>query len=151
MTTSTAILDSEQKHKQWYLKVRGVVPVLREDERPPTLTALWRHWMRSCWIQQMWQNSIKADLYNKHLTSWQTVALVRQDVIQSDVAAGRRNSPVVLGVSVVDVSIFHALCCNNTRVMKMKRQKMRQKMRQKIKVRTVERMRVKNLVRKSIY
>ena len=57
--------DREGKHKQWYMLIRGVIPVLSEDQRPPTLTALWRHWMRSSWINKMWANSPKADLYSE--------------------------------------------------------------------------------------
>ena len=38
-----ATLDVEQRHKEWYLQIRKVVPVLSEDQRPPTITSLWRH------------------------------------------------------------------------------------------------------------
>ena len=57
--------NSEGKHKEWYMLIRGAIPVLSEDQRPPTLTALWRHWMRSSWINRMWENSPKIDLYSE--------------------------------------------------------------------------------------
>ena len=36
---------------------------MNEEERVPTYTALWRHWLRSCWVSQMWRNSTQSDLY----------------------------------------------------------------------------------------
>ena len=45
--------STEEKCKQWYLRIRAVAPVMTEDQRPPTLSALWRHWQRSCWVQRM--------------------------------------------------------------------------------------------------
>ena len=56
-------LSDEEKHKEWYLSIKRVIRVVSEDQRPPTITALWRHWMRSCWIKQMWGNSPKSDQY----------------------------------------------------------------------------------------
>lgn len=35
--------STEEKCKQWYLRIRAVAPVMTEDQRPPTLSALWRH------------------------------------------------------------------------------------------------------------
>ena len=57
--------SSEEKCKEWYLRIRKVVPVLTEDQRPPTLSALWRHWERSCWVQGMWKNSSKSDQHDR--------------------------------------------------------------------------------------
>ena len=57
-------LNYEQKHKEWYQSIKRVIRVLSEDQRPPTHTALWRHWMRSCWIKGMWANSTKPDQYD---------------------------------------------------------------------------------------
>ena len=54
----------EEKYIEWYLNIRRVIPILSEDQRPPTLTSLWRHWMRSCWIKHMLENSSKADQYH---------------------------------------------------------------------------------------
>ena len=55
--------SDEEQHRQWYLSIKRAIRIVSEDQRPPTLTALWRHWMRSCWIKNMWINSSKADQY----------------------------------------------------------------------------------------
>lgn len=57
-------MGDEEQHKEWYLSIKRAISVVNEDQRPPTLTALWRHWMRSCWIKNMWGNSSKADQYD---------------------------------------------------------------------------------------
>ena len=57
-------LSNEDKHKEWYLAIKRVIRVLSEDQRPPTLTALRRHWIRSCWIKEMWANSSRPNLYH---------------------------------------------------------------------------------------
>jgi len=56
-------LSDEEKHREWYLSIKREIRILHEDQRPPTITSLWRHWMRSCWIKDMWTNSPKPDLY----------------------------------------------------------------------------------------
>lgn len=56
--------NTEEKHKDWYMRIRGTIPVMSEEERPPTITALHRHWKRCCWINNMWRNSSKANLYD---------------------------------------------------------------------------------------
>ena len=55
----------EEHHQTWLEKVRSVVAerIASEEERVPSFTSLWRHWLRSCWISQMWLNSPLADLY----------------------------------------------------------------------------------------
>ena len=30
----------------------------------PSLTAMWRHWLRSCWVARMWCNATEEDPYN---------------------------------------------------------------------------------------
>ena len=62
---SLGSIDEQEKHKLWYMKIRGVLPILFEEQRPPTLSALWRHWMRSCWIKQMWGNCSKVNLFSE--------------------------------------------------------------------------------------
>ena len=57
-------MNHKEKHKEWYLQIRKVVPVLTEEQRPPTVTALWKHWQRSCWIRSMWQNSSKPNQFD---------------------------------------------------------------------------------------
>ena len=55
-----------QKHEMWLTKIRSVVSdrITNEEERVPTHTALWCHWLRSCWVSQMWQNSHLSDVYS---------------------------------------------------------------------------------------
>ena len=59
--------NDEDQHRQWYKTIKGAICIVHEDQRPPTLTALWRHWIRSCWIKTMWANSTKQDVYNQLL------------------------------------------------------------------------------------
>ena len=63
---STTGQTSEERHQQWYGNIRGIVSdrICNEEERMPSYTSLWRHWLRACWVAQMWQNSHKVDVYN---------------------------------------------------------------------------------------
>ena len=56
----------EEKHEAWLQEIRKIVcdRILNEEDRVPSFTSLWRHWMRSCWVSQMWQNSSEEDSYN---------------------------------------------------------------------------------------
>ena len=47
-------------------EIRKVVSerILNEEERVLSITALWRHWLRSCWVSQMWQNSSEEDVFS---------------------------------------------------------------------------------------
>ena len=56
----------EEKHEAWLQEIRKIVcdRILNEEDRVPSFTSLWRHWMRSCWVSQMWQNSSEEDMYN---------------------------------------------------------------------------------------
>ena len=38
--------------------------ITNEEDRMPSLTAMWRHWLRSCWVAKMWHNSTEEDPYN---------------------------------------------------------------------------------------
>ena len=59
-------LSNTEKHTIWIQEIRKVVSerILNEEERLPSTTSLWRHWLRSCWVSQMWQNSSEQDMYN---------------------------------------------------------------------------------------
>ena len=59
-------LQTQQKHEIWLQKIRKVVSerITNEEERVPSFTSLWRHWLRSRWVSQMWQNSPCRDLYS---------------------------------------------------------------------------------------
>ena len=60
-----ASLPNREKHELWLQEIRKVVSerILNEEERVPSITSLWRHWLRSCWVHEMWQNSSEEDLY----------------------------------------------------------------------------------------
>ena len=62
-------LPLQERHQCWLQKIRKTVSnrTLNEEERVPTYTSLWRHWLRSCWVHQMWQRSIHSDMYNSLL------------------------------------------------------------------------------------
>ena len=49
----------EEKHEAWLQEIRKIVcdRILSEEDRVPSFISLWRHWMRSCWVSQMLQNS----------------------------------------------------------------------------------------------
>ena len=57
--------DAEEKHHIFIDGIRSVVNerVSAEDDKVPSTTALWRHWLRSCWVSQMWQNSCQHEVY----------------------------------------------------------------------------------------
>lgn len=59
-------LSTPDKHKLWIQQIRRTVAnrITNEEERVPSITSLWRHWTRSCWISQMWQNSHLPDMYS---------------------------------------------------------------------------------------
>ena len=59
-------LSTVQKHQAWLQKIRQVVAnrIINEEDRVPSHTSLWRHWLRSCWVHQMWQQSIHPDMYS---------------------------------------------------------------------------------------
>ena len=50
-------ISIEERHKIWYQMIKKSINPMTETQRLPTLTALERHWKRSCWIKEMWRNS----------------------------------------------------------------------------------------------
>ena len=44
--------------------IRAIVTdrITCEQDRMPSHTSMWRHWLRSCWIAQMWSNAPKEDV-----------------------------------------------------------------------------------------
>jgi hypothetical protein len=54
----------EERHKIWLGKIRAVVSecIISEEERVPSQTSLWRHWMRTSFICCMWENSHLSDI-----------------------------------------------------------------------------------------
>ena len=47
--------DLKDKHLEWYNTIRAIVSdrITSEQERMPTHTSMWRHWLRSCWVAHM--------------------------------------------------------------------------------------------------
>ena len=62
ITTATT---QDEQHKTWYKEIRTIISdrITNEEERPPSYIALWCHWLRSCWVCQMWKNSPTDQLY----------------------------------------------------------------------------------------
>ena len=60
-------LQLEERHKQWLHQIREIVidRIINEEDRVPTFTSLWRHWLRSCWVSQFWQHSNHPDIFNQ--------------------------------------------------------------------------------------
>jgi len=58
-------LQVEERHRIWLQRIREIVSnrIFTEEDRVPTFTALWRHWLRSCWVSQLWQHSNHPDIY----------------------------------------------------------------------------------------
>lgn len=48
--------DPQQAHKLWFNSIRTTVweRIEFEDELPPSVEALWRHWLRTCWVSHYW-------------------------------------------------------------------------------------------------
>ena len=57
-------ISIEERHKIWYQMIKKSINPMTETQRLPTLTALERHWKRSCWIKEMWRNSQNPCLFN---------------------------------------------------------------------------------------
>ena len=51
--------DAEKQHKVWLEELRTSIwpRITYEDDILPTTEALWRHWLRSCWVITMWKQS----------------------------------------------------------------------------------------------
>ena len=57
--------DPISQHKQWLDCIRSTVweNIEFEDELPPSWEALWRHWLRSCWVSHFWGQACR-NTYN---------------------------------------------------------------------------------------
>ena len=60
-------VTNQERHQLWLQKIRETIAerITCEEERIPSFTALWCHWLRSCWISQLWQNSPQSDVYSQ--------------------------------------------------------------------------------------
>ena len=69
-------LSITERHQAWLQKIRQTVSnrIINEQDQIPSHTSLWRHWLRSCWVHQMWQQSIYPDMYSSlplpELSGW---------------------------------------------------------------------------------
>ena len=74
-------LQPEEQHQMWLNSIREVVSdrVIIEEDRVPTITSLWRHWLRCCWVSQMWQNSSKTDMFASLASPQDSGWLVQED------------------------------------------------------------------------
>ena len=61
-----ASLEPNIKHEVWLKQIQSVVNnrITTEEEKVPSHTSLWRHWLQTCWITQMWKNSTLPDIYS---------------------------------------------------------------------------------------
>ena len=59
-------LPPKERHRVWLNTIREVVSdrIINKEDRVPTITSLWRHWLRCCWVSQMWQNSYQPDIFS---------------------------------------------------------------------------------------
>ena len=58
--------DEADHHAMWYKIIRSKIShrIITEEERMPSISALEKHWFRSCWIHQMWHNCQANDVYS---------------------------------------------------------------------------------------
>ena len=51
--------DPDTQHRRWLSTISSTVweRVEFEDQLPPSWEALWRHWLRSCWVSNMWSQA----------------------------------------------------------------------------------------------
>ena len=49
-------ITGDNRLKEWWNAIRSTCSerILTEEQRPPTYTALQKHWERACWVSQMW-------------------------------------------------------------------------------------------------
>ena len=72
-------LSNDKKHEIWLQKIREIISerITSEEERLPTYTALWRHWMRTYWCCELWRSANKEDIY-KNLPPPETSGWLKQ-------------------------------------------------------------------------
>ncbi len=54
-------IDSRMQHKAWLECICNAIweRTEFEDELPPSVEALWRHWLRTCWVSDYWSKAIE--------------------------------------------------------------------------------------------
>ena len=65
-------LDHVQQQKQFIKYIRGKVwsRIQFEDELPPSFEALWWHWLRTCWVSNMWSQAVHNHISLLDLTQY---------------------------------------------------------------------------------
>ena len=58
--------DNAKQHESWYDDIRSIVSdrITSEEDRMPSSTSMWRHWLRSCWVAQLYQSAHMPDPYS---------------------------------------------------------------------------------------
>ena len=64
--TFTSTSSHHNQHQKWLQQIRTIVAdrITTEEERVPSYTSLWRHWLRRCWTAQLWQSSMNPDVFS---------------------------------------------------------------------------------------
>jgi hypothetical protein len=59
-------LSLQDRHKKFLQLIRSVNSdrITTEEERTPSLTALWRHWLRATYVCKLWSNAHLSDIYS---------------------------------------------------------------------------------------
>ena len=59
-------LSPIDRHKVWIHNISIVIAnrIKSEEERIPTYTSLWRHWLRTCWVTNLWKHSPSPEPYD---------------------------------------------------------------------------------------
>ncbi len=55
--------DNTKQHECWYNDIRSIVSdrITSEEDR---MTSMWRHWLRSCWVAQLYQRAHTQDPFD---------------------------------------------------------------------------------------
>ena len=64
--TMDPTMTKNERHELWLRTIRTTVAdrIGSEEERVPSYTALWRHWLRSCYVCKLWKNSPLSNVYD---------------------------------------------------------------------------------------
>jgi len=63
LNSKGSCMDNAQQHESWYDDIRSIVSdrITSEEDRMPSRTSMWRHWLRSCWVAQLYQSAHEQD------------------------------------------------------------------------------------------
>jgi hypothetical protein len=62
---SMETVASQEKDRAWITHIRSTVSqhITSEDQRVPSISALWHHWLRATYVCKLWSNSTLSDIY----------------------------------------------------------------------------------------